>query len=481
MPYASRAQQRKFHALLREWKIDASIVKEFDDASKGMELPQRVTKKADEEQQEQPSFLRRHAGPLVGLAATAVAAPLLYRHLRKQRLSADPALRAIQEQSGGKFTRVIEGRGAERGPVGKFVDKLVYGGGGDVRYNRDLYDKMRSGGAARIPGAVMHNLPGEQFARGNVDLIANPASDAVSSAFDYGNKMREYELFNHFAPGSMAKSESVSNVLSELGHDLGHRDPSRHAKQVEAFRRHMSDNSARRRDMLEGLEGKLREKYPKGYLLKDVDASATGGKFPSDAHNLRELATGDGPAAQTMVNAVKDPRSVMVQEKLPLAQGTWLDRQFAKIRGLPATKEVRVHVMNGAVVPELTTARFSPTMHVLDRDKLHGANDYARDLMSKLPEGLREGTYAMDVAPLVGGGYKLVESNPGYRSGFLSAGNNPLIGVQSHKAFTGRHSQAVAGLGAGIGAGAIGLGAKGVANKLTQPAGPEPVAPKAAP
>lgn len=42
MPYASCAQQRKFHALLREGKIDASTVKEFDDAS----TPEPVEPKA---------------------------------------------------------------------------------------------------------------------------------------------------------------------------------------------------------------------------------------------------------------------------------------------------------------------------------------------------------------------------------------------------------------------------------------------------
>lgn len=422
--------------------------------------------RVDDEHEQQPSFLRRHAVPLAGLASTAIAAPLLYRHLRQRRFSADPALRALQEQSDGKFTRVIEGRSKARGAMGRFIDKLMYGGGGDVRYTADLRDAMQRGAKEKIKGTVMHNLPGEQYADGAVNLIANRASDDVSSAFDYGNKLREYELFNHFAPGSMAKSESVSNVLGELGHDIGHRDPSRHARQVEVFRRNMSENASRRGEMLEGLESKLRGKYPKGYLLKDVNASATGGKFPSDSHNLRDLAAGDGPAAETLVNAIKDPRSVMVQEKMPLEQGTWVDRQFAKIRGLPATKEVRVHVMNGAVVPNMTVPRFSPTMHVLDRDKLHGANDYARELMGKLPEGLREGTFAMDVAPIVGGGYKLVESNPGYRSGFLSVGNNPLIGPQSHKAFTGQHSKMVSGIGAGLGAGAVGLGATAAARKL---------------
>ena len=39
MPYESRAQQRKFHVLQREGKIDADTVREFDHASKGKKLP----------------------------------------------------------------------------------------------------------------------------------------------------------------------------------------------------------------------------------------------------------------------------------------------------------------------------------------------------------------------------------------------------------------------------------------------------------
>lgn len=45
MPYASRAQQRAFHAKLKRGEIKASTVKEFDKASKGKKLPDRLHKK----------------------------------------------------------------------------------------------------------------------------------------------------------------------------------------------------------------------------------------------------------------------------------------------------------------------------------------------------------------------------------------------------------------------------------------------------
>lgn len=44
MPYSSEAQRKKFHALLKQGKISADVVAEFDKASKGLKLPARVKK-----------------------------------------------------------------------------------------------------------------------------------------------------------------------------------------------------------------------------------------------------------------------------------------------------------------------------------------------------------------------------------------------------------------------------------------------------
>jgi len=47
MPYVSEAQRRKFHMLLKQGKISAATVKEFDEASKGKKLPERIKAKAE--------------------------------------------------------------------------------------------------------------------------------------------------------------------------------------------------------------------------------------------------------------------------------------------------------------------------------------------------------------------------------------------------------------------------------------------------
>ena len=44
MPYKSQAQRRKMHAMLERGEIKASTVAEFDKASKGKKLPERVKK-----------------------------------------------------------------------------------------------------------------------------------------------------------------------------------------------------------------------------------------------------------------------------------------------------------------------------------------------------------------------------------------------------------------------------------------------------
>lgn len=44
MPYASDAQRKKFHVLENEGKISHKTVAEFDQASKGLSLPDHVKK-----------------------------------------------------------------------------------------------------------------------------------------------------------------------------------------------------------------------------------------------------------------------------------------------------------------------------------------------------------------------------------------------------------------------------------------------------
>jgi len=44
MPFKSEAQRRRLHQLADEGKFDKDKLKEFDEASKGMKLPERIGK-----------------------------------------------------------------------------------------------------------------------------------------------------------------------------------------------------------------------------------------------------------------------------------------------------------------------------------------------------------------------------------------------------------------------------------------------------
>ena len=45
MPYKSDAQRKKFHAMLKRGEISGATVAEYDKASKGKKLPERVKPK----------------------------------------------------------------------------------------------------------------------------------------------------------------------------------------------------------------------------------------------------------------------------------------------------------------------------------------------------------------------------------------------------------------------------------------------------
>ena len=45
MPYKSEAQRRKFHAMAERGEISEATLREWDEASKGKHLPERVTPK----------------------------------------------------------------------------------------------------------------------------------------------------------------------------------------------------------------------------------------------------------------------------------------------------------------------------------------------------------------------------------------------------------------------------------------------------
>lgn len=378
-----------------------------------------------------PKFLAALAATGAGLGA--------YGYLRRQRLSSDPALAAIQTASKGKYTYLARGSEEGTNPIIRALNKLLMAGGGDVAYAKDLNRRSRLIGQAKVEGALLHDAAAS--AKGDVDLLGK-GTEAFSKLFGHGDKAVEAKIFQKYAPGSVPGT----TLMSELD--------------VPFFG-----------NRLKAYEEQLRQKYPGGYILKTTQGAATRGKFPTDAKALAETLAAGGPEADVVKQLLKNPTKVIAQEKVRIKPGNVLDKLWGALRGTPSTQEMRVHVFNGAVTPELTLPRYSPFASMSTAAQATEAENFVKDVLNRLPKNMQKGTYALDVAPVVGGGFKIIESNPGYRSGFLSPAHNPLASFQLHRAITGRSSPIGAGIGAGLAGAGAGLAAHELATQLSKEEG----------
>jgi hypothetical protein len=170
----------------------------------------------------------------------------------------------------------------------------------------------------------------------------------------------------------------------------------------------------------------------------------------------------------------KNPGQALVQRKIKIQKPGAIRTALGEAIGAnPISKELRVHVINGQVIPEMTFARFDPTVHVFDRQHLSGASEFAqKHIMDKMPKHMRNSSFNMDIAPLEGGGYRMIESNPGSNSGIIDVRKNPFAGAMMRKGLTGQWGKEVAGAGAAVGAGAVGAGAYGIAKAKQEPEQP---------
>lgn len=192
-----------------------------------------------------------------------------------------------------------------------------------------------------------------------------------------------------------------------------------------------------------------------------VGALGAKGALPSDVvKQFRQRPGFEGRVVEEMLN-----RNAIFQEKLPLKQFSPRVMKKMEARGLAPSEEYRVHVVGGRAVPSLAMPRFfsSPwdTLPRLVRAR-RAAKWTQKNVLDKLPAKQRNMSYGMDVAPLKGGGYGVIEMNPGGGSGLL---DYPLIGNPLlHRAVTGRHTPAFA---AAMGLGTAGVGA-GLTHALTR-------------
>jgi hypothetical protein len=151
--------------------------------------------------------------------------------------------------------------------------------------------------------------------------------------------------------------------------------------------------------------------------------------------------------------------NLFAQEKIPVISHAPAVAEKMRARGAGTTREYRVHMVGGEPVEGLSVPRF-PTHNPIDilreKSKANDAATWLRGQISKLPEAHSGIPYNVDVAPIEGGGYKIIEMNPGNASGIIP--KTPFGGQHMYKHMTGRYTPEMAAL-RGLGLGAVGAGA----------------------
>lgn len=422
--------------------------------------------------------------PLLGAAGFGAGAYALARTPFKASLAKHPILRKIQEMAGGKmFRSSIRGAPMEP-PVGlqKVKRSLLHG---PEAFAEGL--PQAAAGTTKKPTAVWGGH--EEFLPKTFDPSFGPVTGETAAWTGHfienlSDKLEQARLLAKHAPGTMGKTFSVTDIAKKYG------------VKIRSGRNLPGD--------LKRLQGALEKEFGgKQYLIKTREAreggdiaAASSGVFPTGETDLakaygawkkmrpeyqRAVARVEESLSDVDINKVveqfrKRPgfegrlidellhKNVIFQEKLPLQ---YFSPQVAKkmvARGRHPAREYRVHVVGGKAIPSLARPRFysSPLGVVPEIIRARRAARWAqKNVIDKLTGSAREIGYGMDIAPLKGGGFKVIELNPGGASGLL---DYPLIGNPLlHKAVTGRHTRGIASL---LGLGGVGAGA-GITGAVT--------------
>lgn len=428
-----------------------------------------------------PSFLESHKEQIrkalpwaAGAGAGALGGTLAYRYLRSPTFSASPALRKLQQASGGQVARTLhisQPKSAFGDAVLRFlydVDKLYYLEDPATRTVeqaakiKELYKKP-------FQGAVYHLDPRDvEFVRGTVDLGSVKDKSAYKRFLRAeANKWDEYKLFNKYAPGAMPETQNLKDVLQGMG---VHKVPT---------------SAEERSVLLKKLTTHLRTHHKgSGYFLKDVGGVQSAGVFPTEKHDLAHLYNRymkselpsqvkglgnltdsewekqwygmlDKPhfEGRILESLFEDPSRVIVQRKVPIRKPTdFIGKHLMD-------PEMRIHVAGGRAIPELSHFRNSVILGAPRRKMVREATQYVQSIIDKLPRKYQHASFGMDILPTKGPQpFQVIESNPGGMSGFLHPHTYPVASLQLPKQITGRWGKSVSGtLATGV-AGATGLG-----------------------
>jgi len=392
-----------------------------------------------------------------------------------------PGLRKIRDLAKGRMSRtdIVEREGVSPETLSKwekFKRQLLHG---PEKEWDVLARDIESGKGSRVAWQGSE-LP--------VEGTINPVYGSTTRASEQGkiydflkrmeDKLEEARFLEKYAPGTSARTLDIGDVLSKYNLKL------RKGKNLSGD--------------LSRLQEALNKEFGKGYIIKTramgkVDpGAASSGVFPTNKTDLVRAfedwklmksefmrAKRTAPTLNTAMEQFRTKpgfegrvidemlaRNAIIQERLPLeTYGKELSSRM-KAMGQAPTKEYRVHTIGGQAVPYLAMPRYGavdPRM-VSQYLKAREAAEWAqKNVINKLPQAQRELSYGMDIAPLEGGGFKVIELNTGGSSGLLA---NPLGSHLLHRAVTGRFSRPAAAM-LGGGAALAGGTAGGVATALS--------------
>jgi len=411
--------------------------------------------------------------PYAAGAAAGLGAYGLMRHKFLADPKKYPLLRAVQEKAEGEMYHAnIAGQPAHP----KWYDRLYRSTtqGPEIWGNQPI-PKSKSG----APVAVFNSPGWAEAGEHTFDPYALGMTGKKVEEFEarqhmFENKLRQAELLEKYAPGELARTLRIEDVLKKYNLRLGEETLSEDLPKLQgALRKEFGDKNylLKTREVREGgdpMTTSVLESFPDQNT--DLTKSyADWNKIRDEFHSMRQADTYEAmrafrrdPAFQGRVVEELLHNNVIAQERLPIRQYKGRIAEDMKRRHFSPVEEYRVHALGGRASPHLAMPRnYSDLPHAVlgyahtSRD---AANYVQKNVLDKLPPEYRNMTMAIDAAPMEDGTWRLIELNPGM-SGLL---NRPGISPALYREVTGHSTQPVSVLG-GLTAGGVGTGVAGAA------------------
>jgi hypothetical protein len=374
---------------------------------------------------------------------------------------------------------------------------------GMTRAQKALASQIRNKGFAR------EILPKDRFRNPLLNYLQHGTNKVVVPTTTRSGKPRKIRevLFSpfqdtpEFVQGSqtLGTGAPIENILdkareAKLLHRVLPKDVGETIRATEIPRRIRSIRSPLER--ASALQAWMKRRFPKGYIIKGVDESQTGGSLLTDKDDLRKVMQRSilsnrkpMPVMRTLLDRLtgmrpeltqhelermaesaravimrrlpgltgeqhlrmisKAPEEIMIQRRFPLKDLNPIDRLLTRLTtGSPPKAEMRVHTIGTRVLPTITASRHGTLSALGDVIGLRGRETREaerlvaralRRLEKTNPKYVKNRAFSFDVGLTPGGKPKIIEANPEGFSGFLSPTDqfslpfDPLAALRSHR------------------------------------------------